>query len=193
MRQLTQEQRLRTAKHEAGHALAFILKGIPFHHVWVGQGNCWFLLDDTKANGAVVPDRDSDLEDCYGDFTPQQREDVGVIMMAGLAGERIGRSCGSIWRGAKGNESAVRGTEGDIEDVVRCLELEGYDALDGWLGLAHALLTEHADAHRRLTDALVERGSLSYAACVALVELSAEGGTPVTSAAAAGAAIGAAA
>jgi ATP-dependent Zn protease len=165
-----EREREMTARHEVGHALMCLLKGVPFDRVWVGQSN-----SGPDALGGI--ESDDFLEDA-DEFTPQQREDAGVITMASLAGERINRSCGSAWRGWRGAEAF--GVSGDIDQIHQYLSRRVWataDEVDRWPAKAHALLTEHAAAHQRLTDALIERGRLDYSECITIrdeVERSAE-------------------
>jgi hypothetical protein len=162
------KKRLQTAKHEAGHVVLHLLKGISFSDVWVGRENNFWSdsADSDDANGGV---EGSDV--LFAD-TDEQREVAGVVMMGGLAGERVDRrSCGSAWR----NGFAVRHACGDINDI-RMSDLDGgdEDMIDHWLALAHAILQKYRDLHERLTDALIERRRLSYDECLAIFEQQAD-------------------
>lgn len=167
-RRLTpEEQRHLTARHEAGHVVLDLLNGMKFNHVWIGQD--WdFQEPDDGPEGAVAG---SDFLDNAASFNEQQRETAGICVMAGLAGERIDRRCGSAWRG----RSCVPSADSDI-GIIQDYDLAGVeggddtDIIDRWLSIAHGVLIKHRELHTRLTDALMEKGRLEYSECVAIYE-----------------------
>jgi hypothetical protein len=161
------------AAHEAGHAVACVAQGIKVNVIWVKGVNAaadvnirTFKLDD-----GVNFDVNDGLcgNDCDENTDPRKHL---IVDVAGEAAEQLhqglpadlwyesSRSTGDIDMAVESAESILtqRGEDATDEAIKDVIEDAYRDSF--------ALLTKHRDAHRRVTDLLMERGILTYAEVV---------------------------
>lgn len=161
------------AKHEAGHAVHYVLTfHEPFEYVWSqhshdavpddGTGRGGKVVDGKVLGGAVVRTPGQQLVCTTFDLIQQY--------MAGVAGERIARKK----PGKLDFYTILSGANGDFHAALEAIKESNEKGLSKWvitdndkymndaLAAAWRRLQAHKAAHAAVTRLLLERGRLSY-------------------------------
>jgi len=160
---------LRSAKHEAGHALLFLLFGCEFDSIEIKENVANDYDMSTLSFGKVAVGVVRGGVGCIG-----HHEEV-IVHMAGIAGERVDRQR----PGKFGFTDVLSGAEADWR-AARAICTPEYLAGFGQTGMnedqylsaalanAHSLIVQFKDAHTAMVNALVEKRVLTYDECRAL-------------------------
>ena len=151
-------ERKRAAMHEAGHAVFCIVYGFPFHHVeiHVKETDAGQVLGGGVA-GAGVGMTESHWR---------------TALMCGVAGEQVNRKNARLTV-----VDILRTGNGDFNKLVDSLSALGLDTkskscdryyINPIFKEAHDVVVEHRTLHALLTDALLERGRLTWGQCLCL-------------------------
>lgn len=161
----------RFAKHEAGHAVHFVLNfGEPFEFVWVRRTN-----DEPvpEIPGHTSEERSGKGGGVFFQPNPQLVTTTHALVancMAGVAGERINRKKPGKFTFA----DILAGAEGDWRQARRHIQESNEQGLSKWIITdedkymttcmrdAWRELKYFAAAHDAVTQALIERGKLTY-------------------------------
>jgi hypothetical protein len=167
---LTKREIKRYAKHEAGHAVYFVLNfSERFEFVWI-----------RRSDDEVAPHVPGTTERAYKQggavfFKPNptfytNTQTLVANAMAGVAGERIARKLGGKFTfadylsGAKGDyEEAKRHVEEHNEKKLGKFLIADLDKLlNVCLGIAWRTLKLYQPVHEEVARLLIERGTLTY-------------------------------
>jgi len=174
LKQQLNERRLDTARHEAGHVLPFLLRGLPFKNVEIlpdesartlESPNLGFVLDgDDLVLGVMRLDRVA----WWTQGCSMEPDDQIMQSLAGVAGEQIEYErpnwSDGDWRGrAKGDYQHAK------EIATLCAKLWGCATrtyLKNSFKEAWRILRQHKAKHDALVTGLLEKSILTYAECV---------------------------
>ena len=168
-RKFTKLQIKRYARHEAGHVVHHVLTfHYKFDFVWVRRSQ-----EDTaplNKEGQVLSDLGGCVYRADNEKVFTTTFEFVANFMAGLAGERINRKksgkmdlaailmgCEGDWRAA---HNAIR--ESNEKGLSKWYVKDEDKYMDNALKSAHSLLRAARKAHQAVTDALIERGRLTY-------------------------------
>jgi hypothetical protein len=163
---MNKRDRLRAARHEAGHAAVALLLNVTFRLVAIGDavGRVDVGVHDNQTVGGVVFGTDV--------HAPVSIADWVMFDMAGVAGTRINRK----EAGRLGVIELIGTAQSDYESAISTLRDNGCsdkgddEFIDMQLEAAHRLLRKFQPIHTVLTDALLEKGQLTYLECSQLFE-----------------------
>lgn len=155
---------LKMAKHESGHCAFALLLDAEFDavtivpHQFENTNNLPAWMGTTAAGG---------LLNLNGDIRPNEWVQLN---MAGLAGERINRQKPGVF----GNEDICSAATNDWRTALNELRRIGIpkeirdSEINKGLSVAWRVLQNWRDLHTRLTEALLDRSTLSYDECKAI-------------------------
>jgi len=170
--QYLEEHRLETARHEAGHVLIFLFRGLPFKNVEIVQA---VEIDGVRVMKFVLDDEDGCLglmrldrvawwtQGCH-----MELDDQIIQALAGVAGEQIENEQADWrkgdWRGRANHDYRSAKEIATLAAKVAGVGLRTY--LKNSFKEAWKILRRHKAKHDALTTALLNKSILTYAECV---------------------------
>lgn len=154
----------RAARHEAGHAITYLVRERKFLCVWVRRTTdeiAPFFLQaeglDSGAGGGLIPSGE-------GEYIDGETLVLGAV--GGVAGERVGRKSAGTWD----SEACDTGFMDRVQAAkyinennkwVWTPEMES-DFVNQSLESAWRIIRRYRKAHRALTNKLIEEGMVTY-------------------------------
>ena len=168
--QYLDERRLETARHEAGHVLIFLLRGLPFKNVEIvraieieGIRVMRFVLDGEDACLGLMR---NDPVAWFSQGCTMTAQDRIIQALAGVAGEQVEYEQpdwnAGDWVRAKGDLQSAR----EIGKIARPIGLLRGSYLRDSFKEAWRILRLHKAKHDALTNALLDKSILTYPECV---------------------------
>jgi hypothetical protein len=169
--QYLNERRLETARHEAGHVLIFLLRGLPFKNVEIVRA---VEIDGVRAMKFVLDGEDACLGlmrlDRVAWWTQGCRmglDDQIMQALAGVAGEQIENDQADWrkgdWRGRANHDYRSAKEIATLAAKIAGIGLRTY--LKNSFKEAWKILRQHKARHSALTNALLGKSILTYAEC----------------------------
>lgn len=170
--QYLKERLLETARHEAGHVLIFLLRGLPFKNVEVvraveidGVRVMQFVLDgEDGCLGLMRLDRVA----WWTQGCRMELHDQIMQALAGVAGEQIENEQADWrkgdWRGPANDDYRSAKEIATLAAKMAGIGLRTY--LKDSFKEAWKILRKHKAKHDALTTALLNKSILTYAECV---------------------------
>lgn len=161
MKSRTPDEIKRTAWHEAGHVTIMLSLGEEFISVWVRRDLDESLHPDVGERTRIAFENGVNLWGCVNTTsTPIKLQKCLRVMMGGIAGVWILSGCATAPVLTERNMKTDDVKQ--VKTLIKKFKLPR-TTLRETLWNAWHLLRHHSRAHRAIAEALIERGSLTYA------------------------------